>query len=402
MFTGYIQLVPLKSRRDEDLIEAVLQAIIRPFGIPKYFRCDSETSMFNSAKFYKFMQPLNIEFLPCSTGAPWSNGAAERAVNKIKIAIRKFVQQEHVQSTWDEYLHFFPAAHNKSVTIYGTPPEQLHFGFTNPAPNDIFQIWPDCSSTQDYVDKIIPLAEQARLKARKIQVSENKRTSTYKNALSHRKIFKKGDVVLQRKLTFATGPGKAMKPTFKGPYVITEIDKDLSSALIEDLNTGEILRAHFTNLTPLSYHPKYQKFPDIFDEELLKFLPEKYSKDRYYPSQTKKVSNEVNLFPSKIDNPSPTLAQNSPPSESIIMIPIRKETDLQVDKENILMPQILLQEKQIKKPTSKTFRLTKKRTYDQVASNILPTIDENIISENFNSSTLRRSKRAKKPPDKFY
>ena len=82
MFTGYIQLKALKSRKAEELIEAVRSTIIVPFGIPKFFRCDNESAMANSSEFHKFMEPLGINFLPCSTASPWSNGAAERAVQK--------------------------------------------------------------------------------------------------------------------------------------------------------------------------------------------------------------------------------------------------------------------------------------------------------------------------------
>jgi len=35
MFTGYIQLAPISGRKTP---EAILETIIRPFGIPKYFR----------------------------------------------------------------------------------------------------------------------------------------------------------------------------------------------------------------------------------------------------------------------------------------------------------------------------------------------------------------------------
>jgi len=34
------------------------------------------------------MEPLGIKFLPCSVGAPWSNEAAERAVQTIKLGVR--------------------------------------------------------------------------------------------------------------------------------------------------------------------------------------------------------------------------------------------------------------------------------------------------------------------------
>ncbi len=38
MFTGYVQLKPLKSRKTDELIEAVKSTIILPFGIPKFLR----------------------------------------------------------------------------------------------------------------------------------------------------------------------------------------------------------------------------------------------------------------------------------------------------------------------------------------------------------------------------
>ena len=128
MFTGYVQLKPLKSRKTDELIEAVKSTIILPFGIPKFFRCDNESAMANSTDFHKFMEPLGVQFLPCSTASPWSNGAAERAVQTIKKTIRTFSQQENVEDRWDDYLHFFVSAHNKSTSIYGFSPEQLHFG----------------------------------------------------------------------------------------------------------------------------------------------------------------------------------------------------------------------------------------------------------------------------------
>jgi hypothetical protein len=59
-FTGYIQLKAMTSRKTSELIEAVKATIITPFGIPKYFRCDNEMGMANSAEFKKFMDPLKM------------------------------------------------------------------------------------------------------------------------------------------------------------------------------------------------------------------------------------------------------------------------------------------------------------------------------------------------------
>jgi hypothetical protein len=233
------------------------------------------------------MQPLGIKFLPCSTGAPWSNGAAERAVQTIKQGARKFAQQEHAQHKWDEYLHFFSSTHNKSTSIYGYAPEELQFGFSNPAPNDLFQLWPDTSDPQDYINVVVEKATENRRLARLQQEKIMKRNLTYRNKGLQKKVFKPGEIVLQRQLQFATGPGKAMQPKYQGPYVVIAIDKDLSSALIEHMHTNVQVRSHFTNMTHLNYCPQYHKYPDRYDEQFLQFLPEKYSKDKYYSSKTK-------------------------------------------------------------------------------------------------------------------
>jgi hypothetical protein len=293
MFTGYIQLAPLKSRSAEDLIEAVLATIIRPFTIPKYFRCDSETAMFSSYEFHAFMEPLGISFLPCSTGAPWSNGAAERAVQTIKQGLRKFVLQEDSIKNWDDYIHFFSASHNKSTSVYGYAPEQLHFGFTNPVHTDLFQIWPNVHDQQEYMDKIVPPAMEARKQARSRQEKTLKSKITYRNIGLKKKVFKPGQVVLQRNLQLATGPGKAMQPKYNGPYVIISIDKDESSALIEHMHTNQQVRAHFSNISLLNYLPQYHRTPGRYDTELLKFIPEKFSYEKYYGKERKRQKRDV-------------------------------------------------------------------------------------------------------------
>jgi hypothetical protein len=126
MFTGYVQLKPVKSRKTDELIQAVKSTIILPFGILKLFRCDNESAIANSTEFHNFMEPLGGQFLPSSTASPWSNGAAERAVQTNKKTIRTFSQQENVEDRWDDFLHFFVLAHNKLTSIYGYSPEQLH------------------------------------------------------------------------------------------------------------------------------------------------------------------------------------------------------------------------------------------------------------------------------------
>ncbi len=81
------------------------------------------------------------------------------------------MQQENVENRWDDYLHFFVSAHNKSTSINGYSPEQSHFGFPNPAITDLIEIWP---KTFSHIDKT---RNEAREKAK----AWNKSNITYWN-----------------------------------------------------------------------------------------------------------------------------------------------------------------------------------------------------------------------------
>jgi hypothetical protein len=288
MFTGYVQLKPLKSRKTDELIEAVKSTIILPFGIPKYFRCDNESAMANSTEFHKFMEPLGVQFLPCSTASPWSNGAAERAVQTIKKTIRTFSQQENVEDRWDDYLHFFVSAHNKSTSIYGFSPEQLHFGFSNPAITDLIEIWPKTIDQQDYAKQIFTQIEKARQAAREKAKAWNKSNITYRNLKREDKKFLPGQIVLHRQLQVSTGSGGALKPLFTGPYIVNSIDKDKSSASLEHLHTGRQISAHFTNIQIFHFDPSQSRLPQDFDDQIDKLFPEKYSFAYYHPRSVAK------------------------------------------------------------------------------------------------------------------
>ena len=297
MFTGYVQLQPIKTRQTSELIEAVKTTILAPFGIPKFFRCDNESGMANSVEFKTFMDPLKINFMPTSTASPWSNGAAERAVQSIKKAMKHFISQEKCQDKWDDYIFYFVNAHNKSANVFNYSPEELHFGMSNPAITDLIEFWPQYSSQSDYMEKIVPLAQELRKTAREKAMAKMRNTLTYRNKDRKSKIFKPGQLVLHRQLQVSTGQGGAFKPSYTGPYVINHIDRDKSSAEIEHLQSGQCSQGHFTNLQLLQYDPTMTRLPNNFDEITEAFLPEKYSTDRYHPwvRDARKFLNERKL-----------------------------------------------------------------------------------------------------------
>ncbi len=80
----------------------------------------------------------------------------------------------------------------------------------------------------------------------------------------------------------------SMKPRFTGPYVVEELLPDGSSAMMEHLHSGHIMKAHFSNLKVINYHPAGNRVhanynndqqealesdvPEDLDEDLMELL----------------------------------------------------------------------------------------------------------------------------------
>ena len=307
LFTGYIQICPMKDRTSQELIKAIETTIIRPFGAPKFIRSDNEPGLFNSKEFYDYLQPRGTQFLPTSVGSPWANSTAERSVRTIKDAARNFLFQEKAEKDWEHYVDYFTAAHNQSTSVYGFAPEELMFGYTKPNVNDLLQFWPNTASHSDYIEKIIPIAEKNRELSNKRAESKRLKNRTYKNADRVQKTFQLGQIVAHRQLQVATGSAMSMKPRFTGPYVIEELLPDKSSAIIEHLHTGHVMKAHYSNIKSINYHPAGNRVHAKFDEDLEKSINK---------TDTTSITDNTDLsqmLSQRNDLPSITVRQVNPP-----------------------------------------------------------------------------------------
>ena len=268
LFTGYIQLYPLKDKTAPSLIEAVERSIFSSFGIPKFLRSDEEPGLFTSKEFFEYLKPLGVKYLPTSGGAPWANSHAERSIRTIKEAARNFLQQERVVEKWDKHLLFFHEAHNNSTSVYGFAPHQLMFAFNKPMPSDLLQFWPNVRDYSDYMEKIVPYAERIRRISQEKAEKVKGKNRTYKNQTRVRKQFQLGDLVAHRQLQLATGGAMGMKPRHNGPFVIIAFDEDGISATLEHLHKGTQIKAHFSNMSLVNFHPKSNRVSAEFDNEL--------------------------------------------------------------------------------------------------------------------------------------
>jgi hypothetical protein len=178
------------------------------------------------------------------------------------------LQQEKKTNKWDSYCSVFTTAHNMSTSIYGYSPFELMHGFQKPAPNELIQFWPNAIDPADYMQKILPIANKIREKSAQLSEQKKEKDRTYRNQDRIEKSFNVGDLVAHRQLQVATGTGMGMKPRFNGPYVIVKINDDKCSATIEHQHTGAQLKAHFTNITPVSMLPSSDRMYSDFDKDV--------------------------------------------------------------------------------------------------------------------------------------
>ena len=285
MFTAYIQVKAIPSRSGAHLLEAVESCIINPFGIPKYIRCDNEAGLENSTEFYTFCQTLNIDVLPTAAASPWSNGAAERAVQTIKKNLRNFVLQEHNISEWDKYIFLVAAAHNGSIGTYGVSPEEALFGYHYHNHAELVRMYPTDMSPYEFTEHILTKALEARDKIRRESDKQAKRVMTYRNRNKPSKPFEIGEAVLLRQHQVAVGPNGAVKAKFTGPYYIDSLNPDGCTCMVTHGRTGNTTSQHFSNLQKLYHDPEYSRLPSNFDDSVIQLLPDKYSHARYLATQ---------------------------------------------------------------------------------------------------------------------
>ena len=268
-FSGFVICIPIKDSTSQSIITALRNFIFMPFGIPSSIRCDEQISFYNSSLFYTFMNNNNIKMYPTAQASPFSNSRAESSIKNIKKLARKFLFQENCIEKWDEYIPFLTTAHNSSIGIYGHSAEQIMFASSLPRAQDILTFDWALENEEEIVNKLFEKAEKIRSEATERMATKAEQNRTYKNSSRILKKFEVGQLVLCRQLQVSTGKGSDYKPRFTGPYVINSLNTDESTAFIEHIRNGSIIKAHFSNLQVLHYNPETLKYNHSLPEQLI-------------------------------------------------------------------------------------------------------------------------------------
>jgi ribosomal protein L21E len=267
-FTSYVVCIPLKNTTAETILEGMKDKLFNQFGIPKIIRSDEQASFYNSNLFYETLTNMGIELTATAVASPFSNARAESQIKNIKHLTRKFLFQEGISDNWDDYLQILTNSHNKSTGIYGYSSEELMFGNKIPSRIDILNFNSPNFNMQGYIDHVMPIAEEMRREARKRMDQKAEKNRTFKNKNKRLKKFDIGDMVVHKQLQVSTGMNSKYRPLYTGPYTIVQLNKDGSTAILEHMKTGRMIKGHFTNMQYLYYAPELNRI----NEEKLKKL----------------------------------------------------------------------------------------------------------------------------------
>ncbi|KAK1650046.1 hypothetical protein QYE76_067851 [Lolium multiflorum] len=216
-FTKWVEAVPMKSVKSEDVINFVKEHVIHRFGIPQTITTDGG-SVFISKEFRKFCEDMGIKLIRSSPYYAQANGQAE-ASNQSLIKLIKRKVDEHPRR-WHE--------------------------------NDL--------TTKEYAalmsDSIEDLTELRLWSLEKIKENKAKVARAYNNKVRPKE-FHVGDLVWEAVLPLGTKDAVYGKwsPNWHGPYRVDQVLKG-NAYMLEELNgvkfpvavNGQHLKKYFPSM----------------------------------------------------------------------------------------------------------------------------------------------------------
>ncbi|GFR41142.1 hypothetical protein Agub_g1791 [Astrephomene gubernaculifera] len=128
-FTKHAEFLPLRDKTADETARGLLEVIAR-FSAPAEVVTD-QGGEFEGA-FSRLLEQCYVDHRPTSAYHPQANGAAERLVQVLKSALRKYCAESGSPETWDQHLPWLALAYRCSpqastklapyTLMYGVPP----------------------------------------------------------------------------------------------------------------------------------------------------------------------------------------------------------------------------------------------------------------------------------------
>jgi transposase InsO family protein len=98
-YSKWVEVIPVKDLSSETTVQAFLMHVIARYGTPAEIITDNGSAFKNEFRDFCRRRLIHQRFI--TEDVPRSNGLAERAVQTVKNALRKFAAQKHHALDWD-------------------------------------------------------------------------------------------------------------------------------------------------------------------------------------------------------------------------------------------------------------------------------------------------------------
>ena len=235
-FSKWVAAVPLRDKSSKSVINA-LECQILPFipKVPTKLLTDNGPE-FTSSSFEGFLCSFNIKHQLTTPYRPSSNGAIERVNRTIQGFIRSLTSEKY---NWDLNVPKAVITYNNTLhTELGMSPAQFLM-------------------TRQHSSDFVPLIDVPTLETRW--------------RLSHPKFhsFKIGQFVLKRIPMKGNLNSNKLSSKYNGPFKVIKVNGNEVTYQLLDLQTGDVIRAHHSDLHYFKRPPNYLRNHPWFPNALI-------------------------------------------------------------------------------------------------------------------------------------
>jgi transposase InsO family protein len=98
-YSKWVEVIPVKDLSSKTTVQAFLMHVIARYGTPAEIITDNGSAFKNEFRDFCRRRLIHQRFI--TEDVPRGNGLAERAVQTVKNALRKFAAQKHHALDWD-------------------------------------------------------------------------------------------------------------------------------------------------------------------------------------------------------------------------------------------------------------------------------------------------------------
>jgi hypothetical protein len=269
MYSRFANAYPIKKPTSTEII-LKLQDHFSKFGLPNEILSDNG-SQFISKEFKEFLERMAIKQRNTSIYNPCANGRLERIHGNLKDSLACMATKTF---KWHTFLQWYILYHNSSTnssTKYA--PAEIYLGRHLKLPGEVQYL--DSDSNMNYEEYIKNKMDKCREIQQHVEQNQQRINSKYlqKAGKFKPKNYQVGDTCYMKNFNNRG----ALKPKFKGPFVIKRILRN-GNVIIQEENSMSTTKIHYKHLKIV---PKEQTIApgEITEQVLNNYI--KTMKDNY-------------------------------------------------------------------------------------------------------------------------